>query len=259
VRKLDAIFFDIDDTLYSTTEFARQARENSIDAMIRLGLGITREDALRELEEVISEFSSNYDRHYDKLLCRLPAEVQGDANWAVLVAAGMVAYHDTKFRQLRPFSDAEEMLSFLKDETELILGVITEGLSVKQAEKLVRLGVYRYLDPRAIFISDQVGISKPNPKLYRHALDRLGLAAERTMYVGDNPVNDVEPAKRTGMITVRYRGRGKHSGAPAPVEPDYEIREYGELLRILADDFDIRNQGGTTPVRPNGPSPGESE
>jgi putative hydrolase of the HAD superfamily len=55
---------------------------------------------------------------------------------------------------------------------------------VKQAEKLVRLGIVRYLDPKAIFISDQIGISKPNPKLYLAALRELGLKPARSCTSG---------------------------------------------------------------------------
>jgi putative hydrolase of the HAD superfamily len=233
--KLKAVLFDIDDTLYSTTQFAEKARRNSIDAMIRMGLRVDEETAIRELREVISEFKANYDRHYDKFLRRLPPGSTGDVNPALLVAAAVVAYHETKFRQLRPFPDAVEALSALHEKTDLILGVLTEGLEVKQAEKLVRLELHPYLDPKAIFISDQVGISKPNPKLYRYALEKLGLEPEEVMYVGDNPVNDVVPAKEVGMIAVRHCGAGKYAKLECALPPDHRIKEFGELLTILRD------------------------
>ena len=57
---LDAVLFDIDDTLFSTSEFAEVARRNAIRAMGRAGLNVPPEAALRELKEVVSEFSSNY-------------------------------------------------------------------------------------------------------------------------------------------------------------------------------------------------------
>ncbi len=47
-KPLDAIFFDIDDTLFSTTVFADKARRAAIDAMLRAGLRANREDARRE-------------------------------------------------------------------------------------------------------------------------------------------------------------------------------------------------------------------
>ena len=64
---LDAILFDIDDTLFSTTVFADKARRAAIDAMVRCGLRADRSEALRELDEVITEFSSNYSGHLDKV------------------------------------------------------------------------------------------------------------------------------------------------------------------------------------------------
>ena len=51
-------------------------------------------------------------------------------------------------------------------------GILTPGLQVKQAEKLVRLGVLPWLDPGAIFFSDQMGVSKPNPKIYAEGASR---------------------------------------------------------------------------------------
>jgi len=239
VSTLKAILFDIDDTLYSTTEFAEQARRNSIQAMIDMGLDVDFETGFRELKEVISEFQSNYDRHYDKLLRRLPWKALGGTNPALLVAAGVVAYHETKFRQLRPFRDAEDALRRLSENTELILGILTEGLEIKQAEKLIRLGVVKYLDPRALFISDQVGISKPNPKLYRYALDRLGLPAEEVMYVGDNPDRDMAPAREVGIITVRHRGTGKYADVPCDPPPDHEIQDFHDLLAVLEREYGV--------------------
>ena len=87
-----AVLFDVDDTLYSTTRFARRARENSVKAMIEAGLTLPFEAVMAELEEVVGEFPSNFDQHYDALLLRLPASACGQVNPAVIVAAGVVAW-----------------------------------------------------------------------------------------------------------------------------------------------------------------------
>ena len=73
---LGAVFFDIDDTLFSTSRFAERAREESVDAMLAMGVRCPRETLLRELDEVVAEFSSNYEHHFDKLLSRLPIEAK---------------------------------------------------------------------------------------------------------------------------------------------------------------------------------------
>jgi FMN phosphatase YigB (HAD superfamily) len=125
--------------------------------MIEMGLKAPEMAVVRELEEVIREFGSNYGSHYDKLLMRLPQGSQTGVNPALIVAAGVAAYHDTKFQELRPFDDVQPFLRALR-EAGVRTGVVTRGWTGKQAEKLIRLGLVPLLDPQAVFISDQVGI-----------------------------------------------------------------------------------------------------
>ncbi len=237
-RTISAVFFDIDDTLFSTSEFAAAARRNAVDAMMRYGLRMPREVLLRELEEVISEFSSNYEHHFDKLLVRLPRRAFEGVNPAILSAAAIVAYHDTKFRQLAPYEGVIEALEVLA-RTDLIRGVITSGLQIKQSEKLIRLGVYPYLTPGAIFISDQIGIGKPNPKIYQKACEALNIPPPEAVYVGDNPVTDIDPANKIGMITVRMRGPGKHANVEGATAATHEIQNLRDLVAILRDEYGV--------------------
>jgi putative hydrolase of the HAD superfamily len=246
-RPLRAVFFDLDDTLFSTAEFSREARASAVRAMIAAGLHLSFEQASTELEEVIREFSSNYDRHFDTMLLRLPAAACGRVNPAVIVAAGVVAYHETKSEKLRAYPDALDALKSLAARPGLCLGVITAGLTVKQAEKLVRLGVLPYLDPRAVFITEQVGIDKANPKLYRTACSALGLVAEQCLYVGDHPVRDMDSAKAAGMWTALLRYGGRDNGKVGQTVPDYVVRDFRELLGIVERDFEIE-----APTRPAG-------
>lgn len=237
-RKLKAIFFDIDDTLFSTTVFADKARRAAIEAMIAHGLKTDRDELMRELAEVIAEFSSNYEHHFDKLLLRLPPAQLNGRNPAVLVAAGVVAYHETKSRELRVYDDVYEVMREL-GKSGLLLGIISAGLTVKQAEKIVRLKISEFLDPRAIFISDQIGISKPNPKLYRKACEAVGVDPREAMYVGDNPKSDVEPTKQVGMVSVWMRRSGRHILEGGACKADYQIRNFHELRDVLVRDFHI--------------------
>jgi len=235
---LRAIFFDIDDTLFSTSTFAERAREAAVDAMLALGVRCERAAILRELGEVVQEFSSNYEHHFDKLMSRLPLEATIGLNVPLVVAAGVVAYHETKFRELCSYDDVTEVLRILS-RTDLVLGVISNGLTLKQMEKLIRLRVHRYIDPSAIFISDHVGVAKPNSKLYRRALDRVGIVPAEAMYVGDHPVNDVDAAAAAGMISVWNRREGKHLAAVGQTAPDHVIFNFWDLLELVQDRLGI--------------------
>jgi putative hydrolase of the HAD superfamily len=237
-QPLDAIFFDIDDTLFSTSVFADKARRSAVDAMIRAGLQAERSEAMRELEDVIAEFSSNYSGHFDKVLDRLGPESTAGHNRAVIVAAGVVAYHATKWRELKVYDDVYEVLKWLAG-TPIVRGIISAGITIKQAEKLVRLEVLEFLTPSAIFFTDQVGFSKPNPKLYRRVLQRLKLTPGRCLYVGDNPTHDIDPCNREGWTTVRIRRSGRHANEEGETKPSHEVRDFFELRRILQADYGL--------------------
>ena len=237
-RQLDAIFFDIDDTLFSTTVFADKARRAAVDAMVRAGLRVDRQTALRELDEVLREFSSNYNSHFDKVVQRLPPAASAGLNPAILVAAGVAAYHETKWRELQVYDDVYEVLRWLS-AVPLIRGIISAGWTIKQAEKVIRLKIYEFLTPNAIFFTDQIGISKPNPKLYRRVLQELHLEPQRVMYVGDNPTFDIDPCNKEGMITVRSRRSGRFADVSGESDADYEIRDFYDLKRILQRDFGL--------------------
>lgn len=88
---------------------------------------------------------------------------------------------------------------------------------------LERLGVALRVDDT--WLSDEVGLAKPDPAFFRHALGRWGLAPGEVAYVGDRPDHDIGPASAVGLRTVRLlqgpharqRARaGQHAEAQAP-------------------------------------------
>ncbi len=247
---LTRLFFDIDDTLYSTTEFARTARWNSVQALVDIGVDAEPESLFQELQEVIREFSSNYPYHYNKLLLRLPDNALKDVNKNIAIASAVIAYHRTKHEQLEPFLNVKSFLQALNESRiPEKPGIITEGLSVKQAEKLLRLGVYPYFDPHEIYISEQVGISKPNPKLFKTALEESDTPPGEAIFVGDRPEKDIKPANQVGMVTVLFdRDTGDQPEQDEPsrqkdekedLRPDYYIHDYKELASILSRQFNL--------------------
>lgn len=239
MAKLRGILFDVDDTLYSTTQFAALARQRACEAMVKQGLRLPVSEVRRELDEVIAEFTSNYGGHFDKLLLRLPERCWAGINRALLIAAGVMAYHATK-ADLKPFPDVPPFLRRVHAHGDVVLGVITHGLEIKQAEKLLLLNLLQWINPSAIFISDQLGISKPNPKLYQRACSALGLDPHEAMYIGDNPLSDVDPVNHIGMISVRILRENRFTGQQGQTQPRYTIGNFDDLVPILADEFGIR-------------------
>lgn len=242
---LSVIFFDIDDTLFPTTEFTRSARECAVQAMIDAGLRALPEEALQVLYEIIEEYGSNYEHHYDMFIQRFSPERHAPVNRALIVAAGVVAYHDTKFRDLSPYEDAIEVLRRLSDSGQARLGIISAGHAIKQAEKIVRLSLTAYFDPAAIFIADQMSLSKLNPLLYARACEQLGALPERCMHVGDNPLGDIDSANEAGLVTVLSRrggagGAGKYAAVKGQTQADYTIANFWDLMDILEREYGFK-------------------
>jgi|Deesub1362B_J571_1020462.scaffolds.fasta_scaffold01109_12 putative hydrolase of the HAD superfamily len=225
---LKAIFFDIDDTLYDSTTLARMARLNSIRAMIDAGLDERDEDKLYSLlQKIIKKFGSNYPKHYDELLKELGIP------WnPKIVAAGVVAYEHTKFGYLKPFPGVVPTLIELRQKYRL--GVISNGLAVKQWEKLINLGLHHFFD--VVVTSEEVGYEKPETKIFEVAVRRLGVNGEECVMVGDRIDTDILGGKASGMKTVWVR-RGKYSGVEPKSEeekPDAIISELVELPGVLS-------------------------
>lgn len=88
------------------------------------------------------------------------------------------------------------------------------------------------LPVRFVLISEAVGAYKPDRRMFQQALDRLEVEPHEVLHVGDSDVDDVQGAKAAGLRAawVNRDGRKRRAGVPAP---DFEIRDLGELSRLL--------------------------
>jgi len=114
------------------------------------------------------------------------------------------------------------------------LGVVTNGPSDLQRTKLARSGLERFFD--TVAISMEVGVTKPDPAIFRFALDRLGPEARTAVMVGNSLRSDIAGAKATGIRAVRIiRPRPPDDFIPADAgpEPDAVIRSLSELEPVL--------------------------
>ncbi len=239
MAELKVIFFDIDDTLYSTTAFTEKARYSAIDEMIRVGLREDREVCYQILLDIVGEFSSNDPKQFNKLLARLPDSAKEGNNELLIISAGVTGYHNTKLADLKPFEDVKEFIPRIA-QLPLRMGIISSGVGIKQAEKLIRLKLEQYFDPCLIFITDTIGIGKSNTELFRFACGKGNITPGEAMNVGDNPSTDIQTAHEAGLITVLREGAGKHAQDPSNTDPDYRIRHFSELYDILRKDFGLK-------------------
>lgn len=110
------------------------------------------------------------------------------------------------------------------------VGVITNGPADHQMSKIRGLGVDRILPPDHIFISDAVGMAKPDPELFAYVNRKTGTTADQSLYVGDAWENDVIGALGAGWKVCWYNPRGRQPGtAHQPTHVFKNYREFAEL------------------------------
>lgn len=107
------------------------------------------------------------------------------------------------------FEDVPPVLDRLRD-AGLTLGVVSNF--EEWLERLLeRLGVREYFEVRVI--SGVEGLEKPDPRIFELAMERAGVDAADSVYVGDNPEFDVDPALALGMFPVLIDRRDRYPEA----------------------------------------------
>ena len=92
--------------------------------------------------------------------------------------------------------------------------------------------------------SHLVGVEKPDPGIFGHALDRLGVAAERTLFVGDILSVDAAGARAAGMAFVLVDPYGDY--APPGIDA---IARLDDLPTFVSDHFTpVATAVGRTPT-----------
>jgi predicted kinase/FMN phosphatase YigB (HAD superfamily) len=117
-----------------------------------------------------------------------------------------------------------EISTALVCDTGLTPGRVVRG-------HLERLGLMSGLDSLAF--SDEVGVPKPDRRIFRAALDPLGVASEDALHVGDLRAHDVAGARSIGMRTVRIRAH--HDDRTVLPDADRVVDDHATLAAWLAE------------------------
>jgi putative hydrolase of the HAD superfamily len=182
-----AVVFDLDDTLYRERQFALsgfRAVASAVEA--RFGL----------CEEKVFAFLALALRRG-----RRADAFQGLASRYGLPASYVPVWLDVYRAHapaLRLHASARATLAALRGKWRL--GVLTNGLPAVQASKVSALGIEPLVD--AVVYADDFGGGKPSPAAFFEVLRRLGVEPRRSVFAGDDPVRDIDGARRVGMRTV---------------------------------------------------------
>jgi putative hydrolase of the HAD superfamily len=236
----DAVTFDYWNTLVHENEES-SGRSIRIDAWLGLfeeaGVAITR----TRLDELFEAGARRFDARWianehlsgteaaHMILDDLGEPLADDVRHA-LVDAFVGAHRHT---ELVLATNVRAALQSLKD-AGIRTGIVCDvGITPSTALRAVleRDGVLELFDHWSF--SDEVGVYKPDPRIFQHALDGLGgVAPTRAAHVGDLRRTDVGGARAMGMTTVRYTGVYEDPDTER-ADADHVIADHAELPKVL--------------------------
>ena len=210
------VVFDLDDTLYKEIDYLKSAYRE----IASLVYPVLKAD-YKDEDTVYHWMMENYQQGrnvFDELL-RYPVPFSPEE------LLGIYREHQPSIA----LSDgAMEVLEYLKKEGHAI-GLITDGRSRTQRNKIEALGLGKYVEPELVLISEETGFCKPALESYRYVMQRYPEA--NYVYVGDNPKKDFYGANQLGWMTVCLKEDGRNIHTQVEVEPAYRAQELIENLK----------------------------
>ncbi|HKE36239.1 MAG TPA: HAD-IA family hydrolase [Candidatus Baltobacteraceae bacterium] len=209
-RTIDAVLFDLDDTLHDDT-LAYQSAAEEVAHGIAAEHGV---DALELKTAYIAQAEGFWKRLSPEAFTLKLANVRPQLWRAALETVGVDdealahrsarLYSEYRKKYYAVFPGVVEMLAQLRAAGKK-LGIVTNGFAETHHEKIALLRIGEYFD--AVFIADEVGMIKPNPLLFAHACATLGSAPARSAMVGDRYDRDIKGAAEAGLFTVYLKVR----------------------------------------------------
>jgi len=197
-RPLTAIIFDIDGTLYRQTPLRRAMLLRLVAAHAGRPVEGWRTlralQAYRRAQEVLrADSGGNLAAEQLRVACDrcgLAPRLVADRVERWMEREPLALLHRFRYPGLVPFLDACR-------ERRLKLATLSD---YPGDDKLQSLGVAGYFDVRLCAQSPDIGVFKPDPKGIEVTLERLGVSASQTLYVGDRHDVDAQAARAAGVM-----------------------------------------------------------
>lgn len=198
LTNIKMIFFDLDDTLIGSTQIYDRALEKT---------GIDPSDSLyatcrKEVKEILG--TDHVSSHHRLLYFKRYLENKSQFSAQKLINL-IEDYEKNLTSEIKKEWDALNRDDFFqKLSSQFKLGLITNETTRTQILKL------KEIDPQGIYFkrvvtSEEVGVQKPNPRIFQIALARAELKSSEALFVGDSVVNDLEPAQKMNFHVLGTR------------------------------------------------------
>ncbi|MBV7391555.1 HAD family hydrolase [Enterococcus alishanensis] len=231
---INALVFDVDDTLYQQVEPFKNAIMKTFPSF-----------DINTVPKLFIRFRYHSDLHFEKSVTgiwslekmreeRITAALN-DLDFKDInpeLAKTFQNNYEKELRAIKLDPEIKSALSFLH-EKKIPLGIITNGPKEHQQKKIDSLQVTEFISPEAIFISGAVGSSKPDELIFSLAAKQLQLPADNILYIGDSYENDVIGAKNAGFKVWWFNHQNRKLTKDQLPFFDLEINTFSDMSKKI--------------------------
>lgn len=222
-ESIKGIFFDLSETLIDTKNFFK-GKHIRINKQILSSYGIQKH--LKEIEHAMRKTYLKMEKYWKRntsfsfILCK---------NLGIHVSKNIAKKMDEEFR--KKFIETVELKPYVKCtlstlSESYVLAVISNYDNKTNEEILTKFNIRRYF--KLVVGIDTTGMEKRKIIPFKFALRKLKLTPNEVLMVGDDERQDINPAKKIGIKSVRIIGRDNEKTIA-----DFQIKELKELILIV--------------------------
>jgi len=219
---LKAIIFDLDDTLYDY-QFLHNEAINALEKYVGERYGVAPEQfrsAWRIAREETKQAQGNTAASHNRMLyCQKTLE-----KLKLLPAYGALEMYEVYWGYILAHMSLREGAAELLTECRnrgLKIGICSDLTAHIQHCKLKALGISAYID--CLVTSEEVGVEKPDQRVFQLILKKLACAPDDVLYIGDSLERDVYGAEACGISVLWFLGKNR----------DNAVANFGEVRKWL--------------------------
>ncbi|KAJ8673534.1 hypothetical protein QAD02_004796 [Eretmocerus hayati] len=227
---LSAIFFDLDNTLIETRKGDSLACRKLAEELSE-EYGIPQESANKITTSYLKQFRKcpdNVTSSLDSWRTSLWSKALGEM-YSHLAQQTYERWLYLRYHFLALPHDTIDMLHQLRQK--YLLGLITNGPSSAQWEKIQKLNLQPYFD--VILVSGDLPWEKPEAKIFEEACRYLRVSPENCIMVGDKLETDILGGIEAGFAGTVWIPLGDNRLVASGPKPKYTIRQVTDLVKVL--------------------------
>jgi len=226
MQSVRAIAFDLDNTLWDVGPVIARAEQRMMAWLRENAPGITERVTLEEMRAARDDLARNEPEHaHDLFYLRLTtlARLAEQCGYEEATAArAFDVFHQAR-NDVELFPDVAPALAHLQGRYRL--ATLSNGTA-----DLQRIGLAAFFAVR--LCAREIGVAKPHVRCFEHLAEALELSPAEILYVGDDPILDVNAARAAGLRTA-WMNRRSLPWPAALSAPDLTVTECGALVMQL--------------------------